>query len=35
VVAFITDPRTIDRILAHVRQENGNLPFDVRAPPAA
>ena len=35
VVSFITEPETIDRILAHVRDEDVDLLFDARAPPAA
>jgi hypothetical protein len=35
VVSFITEPATIDRILAHVREEGTELLFDARAPPAA
>ena len=35
VVSFITEPETIDRILAHVRDEGVDLLFDARAPPAA
>jgi hypothetical protein len=35
VVSFITEPETIDRILAHVRDEEVDLLFDGRAPPAA
>jgi Putative transposase len=35
IVSFITEPETIDRILAHVRDEGVDLLFDARAPPAA
>ncbi len=35
VVSIITEPETIDRILAHVRDEDVDLLFDARAPPAA
>ncbi len=35
VVSVITEPETIDRILAHVRDEDVDLVFDARAPPAA
>ena len=35
VVSFITEPETIDRILAHVRDQGVDLLFDARAPPAA
>jgi len=35
IVSFITEPATIDRILAHVREEEVDLLFDARAPPAA
>ncbi|MCP3861107.1 MAG: transposase [Phycisphaeraceae bacterium] len=35
VVSVITEPETIDRILAHVRDEDVDLLFDARAPPAA
>jgi hypothetical protein len=35
IVSFITEPATIDRILAHVQEEGTDLLFDARAPPAA
>jgi hypothetical protein len=35
MVSVITEPETIDRILAHVRDEDVDLLFDARAPPAA
>ena len=35
IVSFITKPETVDRILAHVREEEVDLLFDARAPPAA
>ena len=35
IVSFITKPETVDRILAHVREEDVDLLFDARAPPAA
>ncbi len=35
VVSIITEPETVDRILAHVRDEDVDLLFDARAPPAA
>jgi hypothetical protein len=34
VVAWITDPAVIDRILAHRRRAGLESPFDARAPPA-
>ncbi len=34
VVAVITDPRIINRILAHVSCGRGHDPFEPRAPPA-
>jgi hypothetical protein len=33
VVAVITDPQVIDRILGHLEERGGNDPFDARAPP--
>ena len=33
VVAVITDPKVIDRILEHLAARGGNDPFDARAPP--
>jgi len=35
VVAAITDPRVIDRILEHRRRAGLRSPFEPRAPPAA
>ena len=35
VVALITDPRVIDRILAHRKARGLTSPFASRAPPAA
>jgi putative transposase len=35
IVSFITEPATIDRILAHVQADGTDLLFDARAPPAA
>jgi hypothetical protein len=35
VVSFLTDPEVVDRVLAHVREEEVELLFDPRAPPAA
>ena len=35
VVALITDPRVIDRILAHREARDIRSPFEPRAPPAA
>ncbi len=35
VVSFMAEPETIDRILAHMREEGTDLPFDARAPPEA
>ena len=35
VVAWITDPEAIDRILYHRRRAGLESPFDSRAPPAA
>ncbi len=33
IVAVITDPQVIDRILGHIGERGGNDPFDARAPP--
>ncbi len=33
IVAVITDPEVVDRILAHLEASGGNDPFDARAPP--
>jgi hypothetical protein len=35
VLSFLTDPEVVDRVLAHVREEEVELLFDPRAPPAA
>ena len=35
VVSVLTDPQVVDRVLAHVREEEVELLFDPRAPPAA
>ncbi len=33
IVAVITDPQVIDRILGHLAERGGDDPFDARAPP--
>jgi hypothetical protein len=35
VVSFLTEPEVVDRILRHVRENEVELLFDARAPPAA
>ena len=35
VVSFVRDPEVVDRILRHVREEEVELLFEARAPPAA
>jgi hypothetical protein len=35
VVSIITDPATVDKILAHLRSGRGHDPFEPRAPPVA
>ena len=35
VVSFLMDPEVVDRVLAHVREQEVELLFDPRAPPAA
>ena len=35
VIAFLTDPAVIDRILRHLEEHPPEAPFDARAPPAA
>ncbi len=33
IVAVITDPAVLDRILGHLAEHGGRDPFDARAPP--
>lgn len=33
IVAVITDPAVVDRILGHLAERGANGPFDARAPP--
>jgi len=33
VVAFLTDPPVVDKILRHLRDGGGHDPFEPRAPP--
>jgi len=35
VIAVITDPALVARLLRHVRNRHAGEPFDARAPPAA
>jgi hypothetical protein len=35
VVSVLTDPEVVDRVLEHMREEEVELLFDARAPPAA